>query len=297
MVSTRGHPRDFPQPETSPAKPSPRKSLRRSTRSPSRAQEDTPSASPSRDLMTASAPTLPSYSSQLDSLSRTSATTREAVSVSIPGWSHTASNITIAWLMVSVPLQIWDTLYILLRPHTMAGGKLQWPLWKPYEIYAAIDHVYGWPGWNNNDGFGGAQGALNLVETVLYGLYIMIIVNHGVPSARGKGVQVGEGARGWLSGGRRVQGKRGNRALLIGFAAAVMTLSKTVMYMLNEYFSGFENIKHNDWPTLITFYIVMNGLWIVFPTYMTIVFGSDILEGLDLIAVEPVAKPPRKKRN
>jgi hypothetical protein len=160
----------------------------------------------------------------------------------------------------------------------MAGGKLQWPLWKPYEIYASIDYVYGWPGWNNNDGFGAAQGALNVVETILYGLYIMIIWNHGVPSAGGKGLQVGQGVGAWISGGRRVAGKRGNRALLIGFAAAVMTLSKTVLYsrflpssalafklervlltkaVLNEAFSSFENIKHNDWPTLITFYCVM----------------------------------------
>ena len=32
--------------------------------------------------------------------------------------------------------------------------------------------------------------------------------------------------------------------------------------------------------------MVTSGLWILFPAYMTIVFGSDILHGLDLIAVE-----------
>lgn len=112
----------------------------------------------------------------------------------------------------------------------MEGGKLQWPLWKPYEIYAKIDYVYGWPGWNNNDGFGGAQGALNGIETILYGLYILIVLNHGIPSARGRGLQVGEGVRGWVAGGRRVEGKTGNKALIIGFVAAVMTLSKTILY-------------------------------------------------------------------
>jgi hypothetical protein len=117
----------------------------------------------------------------------------------------------------------------------MAGGALQWPLWKPYEIYAEIDHVYGWPGWNNNDGFGGAQGALNSIEAVLYGLYLAIVWNHGRPSAGGRGVQVGEGVKGWISGGMRVEGKTGNRALLVGFTAAVMTLSKTVLYC--EYIS------------------------------------------------------------
>lgn len=111
----------------------------------------------------------------------------------------------------------------------MAGGKLQWPIWKPYEVYAAIDHVYGWPGWESGDGFGGAQGALNAVETVLYGLYMMIVYNHGLPTTAGTGLQA-EGFGAWLSGGRKVHGKQGNRALIIGFAAAVMTLSKTTLY-------------------------------------------------------------------
>jgi hypothetical protein len=146
------------------------------------------------------------------------------------GWSHTASNVTIAWLCISFPLVIWDALYILLRPHTMAGGVLQWPIWKPYEIYASIDHVYGWPGWTEKDGFGGAQGVLNAVEVVMYGLYLAILYNHGKPSAGGSGLQIGQGVKGWISGGMEIEGKVGNRALIIGFAAAVMTLSKTVLY-------------------------------------------------------------------
>ncbi|KAG9198760.1 hypothetical protein G6514_009624 [Epicoccum nigrum] len=165
----------------------------------------------------------------------------------------------------------------------MAGGFLQWPIWKPYEIYASIDYVYGWPGWDGNDGFGGAQGALNAVETVLYGLYVMIIYNHSVPAPTGAGLDVSdEGWVAWLSGGRKVRGKQGNRALLIGFTAAVMTLSKTVLYYFNEYFSNFKSVKHNDWFTLFLFYGVMNGLWVIFPAYMTIVFGSDLVQALDV---------------
>lgn len=123
-----------------------------------------------------------------------------------------------------------DSLYILLRPHTMAGGFLQWPLWKPYEIYAAIDHVYGQPGWDQKDGFGGGQGAVNAIEVVLYGLYMMIVYNHGVKAAGGSGLQIGSGVKGWASGGVRVRGSKGNVALIIGFTASVMTLSKTVLY-------------------------------------------------------------------
>lgn len=109
----------------------------------------------------------------------------------------------------------------------MAGGAIQWPIWKPYEVYASIDHVYGWPGWENRDGFGGAQGVLNAIELILYGLYAMIVYNHGLPTASGTGV---EAKGGFFSGGYKVRGKAGNRAVLIGFTAAVMTLSKTVLY-------------------------------------------------------------------
>jgi hypothetical protein len=145
-------------------------------------------------------------------------------------WCHTASNLTLVWLAVSLPLVVWDVLYMLLRPHTMSGGWLQWPIWKPYEVYAAIDYVYGWPGYESGDGFGAAQSALNAIETVLYGLYLMIVYNHGVPTSAGTGIQAGQGLSSLLAGGRKVRGKSGNRALIIGFAAAIMTLSKTVLY-------------------------------------------------------------------
>ena len=70
---------------------------------------------------------------------------------------------------------------------------------------------------------------LNAVELVLYGLYALVVYNHGVPTTGGAGVQV-QGKGDFLGGGRKVRGKTGNRAVLIGFAAAVMTLSKTVLY-------------------------------------------------------------------
>ena len=57
-------------------------------------------------------------------------------------WSHTPSNLTLIWLAISLPLVIWDTGYTLLRPHSMPGGSLHWPLWKPYDLYGRVDHVY-----------------------------------------------------------------------------------------------------------------------------------------------------------
>ena len=124
----------------------------------------------------------------------------------------------------------------------MTGGAIQWPIWKPYEIYASIDHVYGWPAFNEQEGFPGAQGALNAVEAVLYGLYISIVYNHGRRAAAGRGVQAGRGVGTWLAGGMRVEGKTGNRALIIGFSAALMTLSKTVLYCRYSHCCDFLDI-------------------------------------------------------
>jgi hypothetical protein len=227
MVATRQHPRgDFPAFEPSP------------TKRPSRTSTASPApTSPTTATRAAASNASPTAKAIARRAAAKASNAVDAVAPPSPSevgeqaWCHTASNITILWLVVSLPLVLWDSLYILLRPHTMAGGALQWPIWKPYEIYAAIDYVYGWPGWESNDGFGGAQGALNAVETVLYGLYVMIIYYHSVPAPTGTGLDVkSEGLGALLSGGRKVPGKNGNRALLIGFTAAVMTLSKTVLY-------------------------------------------------------------------
>lgn len=267
MVSTRQHPRgNFPATEPSPTK-----------KQPSRNSTPAPTGSP--DL--SSSPTFKSVTRRAVSTARSVASDTIAVTsppapsqVGESTWCHTVSNITVFWLTVSIPLVLWDSLYILLRPHTFSGGKVQWPIWKPYEIYASIDKVYSRSAWDAKEGFGGAQGVLNAVELVLYGLYAMIIYNHSAPARAGTGLQVSEGVSAWLSGGRKVRGKVGNRALMIGFAASVMTLSKTTLYCecasaiycearelicpdFNEYFSDFASVRHNDWFTLFLFYGVM----------------------------------------
>jgi len=71
---------------------------------------------------------------------------------------------------------------------------------------------------------------MNAVEAVLYGLYGMIVWNHGAWAEGGSGLQLGEGVKGWLSGGIKIRGAIGNKALLIGFSASLMTLTKTVLY-------------------------------------------------------------------
>ena len=48
-------------------------------------------------------------------------------------------------------------------------------------------------------------------------------------------------------------------APLIGLISVVMTLSKTVLYWLQEYYCGGCSVGHNDFYTLFVYWIVPNG--------------------------------------
>jgi hypothetical protein len=119
-------------------------------------------------------------------------------------------------MAVSLPLVAWDTSYVLLRPLSMPGGSLHWPLWVPYALYGEIDHMYGVKQWELGNGFTAAQSLMNVAETLLYMAYLGIWYYYGQSVVRGSR--------------RTVTGRAGALAVLLGFSAAVMTVSKTVLY-------------------------------------------------------------------
>lgn len=123
---------------------------------------------------------------------------------------------TLLWMAISLPLVAWDTAYVLLRPHSMPGGSLHWPLWVPYELYGEIDHMYGFKQWNLHNGFTAAQSIMNVIESLMYVAYLGLWFFYGETNA--------QGAR------KAVRGRAGALAVLLGFSGAVMTVSKTVLY-------------------------------------------------------------------
>lgn len=144
-------------------------------------------------------------------------------------WAHTPSNLTILWLFISLPLVTWDAGYVLLRPHSMPGGKYHAP-WKPYELYGRVDYLYGWLAFNEKDGFTGAQTFLNVIETVMYAYYLYLLFSKGHQSrAQGRGAP-DKRVLGFLGEQRYIEGSWGAWAALVAFSAAVMTVSKTVLY-------------------------------------------------------------------
>lgn len=115
----------------------------------------------------------------------------------------------------------------MLRPHSMPGGKLQWPLWVPYELYVEMDYIYGWKAFNEHNGFTAAQGLLNIIESLMYVYYLYIVYALGRKATAGRGAKATDGG---LLAQRLVEGQTGALAALVVFSAAVMTLSKTVLY-------------------------------------------------------------------
>jgi hypothetical protein len=175
-------------------------------------------------------------------MSATTTTTTTSVAkmrLAPSGYTHKVDPYTVLWLFVSLILVFWDTCYIFLRPLSMPGGKYHSPIWTPYALYGTVDYIYGWPAWNDGVGFTAAQGALNVVESSMYAYYLYTLLR------RGKG-------SGWFQVwdakyyGRKivVQGDDLALAVVTVFSAAVMTVSKTVLYCKS---SLLKQHRHQSW--------------------------------------------------
>ncbi len=143
----------------------------------------------------------------------------------------------------------------------MPDGSLHAPIFTPYALYGQVDYIYGEKALKEHNGFTAAQASLNIVESAGYVGYLWVVWKYG------------EGEKRVLGGGW------GGVACLVGFALSVMTVSKTVLYceffwpsdrvrsgmesvglmrnvVLNECFSGFENVGHNDPLSLLFLWII-----------------------------------------
>lgn len=118
--------------------------------------------------------------------------------------------------------------------------------------------MYGFKQWNLGNGFTAAQGMLNVVETLMYLVYL------GIWYRAAPGV-VGER--------KRIAGRAAALAVLVGLSASVMTVSKTVLYWLNEYYSGFDNIGHNKPWDLILLWIIPKYV-ILFPPHVSLLASN-----------------------
>ena len=78
-------------------------------------------------------------------------------------------------------------------------------------------------------------------------------------------------------------------ALIIGLVGSTMTVWKTFLYWLQEYYSGYAMVGHNNWQTLIFLWVIPNGAWLIFPGYLTWAFAQEIYD--NLVQQKSSAKP------
>ena len=112
----------------------------------------------------------------------------------------------------------------------MPGGLLHWPIWVPYELYGKVDYIYGWKAFNEHNGFTAAQGFLNIIESLMYIYYLYVVFVYGkLSKAQGRGAPK-PSTVGFLGQQRFVEGRHGAVAVVVAYSAALMTVSKTVLY-------------------------------------------------------------------
>ncbi|XP_071951320.1 uncharacterized protein [Antedon mediterranea] len=158
----------------------------------------------------------------------------------LPGWIA-------AWLLITAVIQTWDASYILLRPHSAAGGKLN-AFWRPYNLYQEIDLRY-----KEDESFGIAQSCLNVVEVLLC-VFVLYL--------------------------NRVGSKF---TYVLALFVNTMTWWKTVLYMLmyTDFCNGNDMIGTSDPLLLIFCFFIPNGFWILVPGMSIISLGKRLASKVD----------------
>jgi len=153
---------------------------------------------------------------------------------------------TSVWLLVSAVVCTWDASFIILRPHSLPGGKYH-SFWKPYAIYIEVDKRYK----DMADPFVYAQSLMNYVEIFLCFLALIL-------SARNAG-----------------------SAAAVAVCESVMTSWKTVLYLLQytELCGGGAYHAHNDALTSFLYLYLPSGIWIVLPVAVVARLWGRIAQG------------------
>ncbi|KDR78743.1 hypothetical protein GALMADRAFT_223993 [Galerina marginata CBS 339.88] len=155
------------------------------------------------------------------------------------------------WFLITAPIILWDAGYVLMRPRSMEGGDLRW-FWSGFDTYERIDNVYSVKGYHEKAGFAPAAAVSNLIETSLNLIYLYSV---------------------YLS--------PRNIAPLFGFAGAGLTLSKTTIWVLQEYFCGLcSRTETSDFYEILKFWIAPNVVWFTLCSLIVVRLGRDISASL-----------------
>ncbi|KAJ3493002.1 hypothetical protein NLJ89_g11117 [Agrocybe chaxingu] len=123
------------------------------------------------------------------------------------------------WFVLSYGISLWDAAYILLRPHSLPGGKWRLP-WAVYDVLEYVDKTYdiNWFYERHLKSIElAAKATVTLPEIGLAILYLYL-----------------------------AHTKRSPLAPLAGFSAALATLIKCILWTLEEIYCGWCTVGHNS---------------------------------------------------
>jgi len=148
------------------------------------------------------------------------------------------------WLAISTVVVVWDALFVLLRPNSFPGGDIGF-LWSfAYTTYLEVDHSYA-----------------DLSNHVIEAMAIMSLVEACLVAV----------ALTWDKQGAS------KKAHLLAMIAAALTCAKTMLFFLVEGMHDWHSIAHNDILSMMAFYIIPNGLWILVPLLVVLTLGKTVL--------------------
>lgn len=149
----------------------------------------------------------------------------------------------VIWFLVTIPIMLWDSLFILFRPASLPGGSLDW-VWWGYRYYIAVDTRYG----NINDTLVIAFTWGNLIEMALS---LLVCFYHK---------------------------QRRPESVLWAFAVAWITLTKTFLYLGCEWASGRASTGQASLLQFLGLYLLLNGLWLLVPGLIAWKTGQQLLQ-------------------
>lgn len=160
------------------------------------------------------------------------------------------------WLVVSLIIVIIDASYILLRPHTLEGGKY-FQFYSLYRYYIPYDSLYG----NSTDFFVVIVAWLNLAEVVVTGSGLLLSISN---------------RKSWKLTGA-----------ILAILGSAFVFWKTVIYCLYDV-QYLNEAARTFQPDAIALYYIPNGFWIVCPIWAIISISARI--GKDVLAEKAKAK-------
>ncbi|KAI9034587.1 hypothetical protein DFJ74DRAFT_649955 [Hyaloraphidium curvatum] len=144
------------------------------------------------------------------------------------------------WFAIATPLAIWDTMFLLLRPHTYEGTFLGSTLYKAYnDLYVKMDLSYSRPVYEEGDTAHGLATVIAISQwTTDIPLQALCLLWWRSPATQARGT-------------------------LLALVLSMGVFVRTCVFVGTDIFGNFCSTRNGE-PWMKALYYFSNGLWLVF---------------------------------